>query len=174
MLSSIDFIQPLYPWFYSLSLLGCNIGGLFMNVPAYAYDNVLLGPSRKALRQLLINSIRVAYCQYRRIVRNVKERFVWYVNRGRDKKDVGIISAIYSGSQFIIFACDRCDDRFANREFDCLRMTIGMQTGRQTRCNDRFAYRSSCVNAVLASGEGIATLGHHAVTLSRLCVSAPH
>jgi len=30
-----------------------------------------------------------------------------------------------------------------------LHMTIGMQTGMQIRCDDQFAYRSSCVNAVL-------------------------
>jgi len=27
-------------------------------------------------------------------------------------------------------SCDRCDDRFANSEFDRLHMTIGLQTDR--------------------------------------------
>jgi len=34
-------------------------------------------------------------------------------------------------------SCDPIDDRFENSEFDCLHMTIGLQTGRRTV----FAYR---------------------------------
>ena len=36
--------------------VGCNIGGLFINVLAYADDIVLIAPSWKALQQLLSNS----------------------------------------------------------------------------------------------------------------------
>jgi len=36
-----------------LTRVGCNIGGLFINVLAYADDIVLLAPSWKALQQLL-------------------------------------------------------------------------------------------------------------------------
>jgi len=36
--------------------VGCSIGGLFVNVLAYADDIVLIAPSWKALQQLLSNS----------------------------------------------------------------------------------------------------------------------
>jgi len=45
-------------------------------------------------------------------------------------------------------SCDRYDDRFENSEFDCLHITIGLQTGMDTVFAYRSSYRSSCVNAL--------------------------
>ena len=58
-------------------------------------------------------------------------------------------SSVGSQQSNMFDSCDPIDDRFENSEFDCLHMTIGLQTGRCTLFAYRFAYRSSCVNALL-------------------------
>jgi len=41
-------------------------------------------------------------------------------------------SSVESQESNMFDSCDRYDDRFENSEFDCLHMTIGLQTGRHT------------------------------------------
>jgi len=72
--------------------------------------------------------------------------------RHTDRKSVytSRVSSVGSQESNMFDSCDPIDDRFENSEFGCLHMTIGLQTGRRTVFAYRFAYRSSCVNALLA------------------------
>ena len=65
--------------------------------------------------------------------------------RHTDRKSVYTSRRSSVGSQ----ESDPIDDRFENSEFDCLHMTIGLQAGRRIVFAYRFAYRLSCVNALL-------------------------
>ena len=56
--------------------VGCNIGGLAVNIVAYADDIVLLAPSWRALQELL--AILESCCDLLDLVCNTKKLFVWY------------------------------------------------------------------------------------------------